>query len=482
MNTDFNRSSAEGAAAQAETPPTKPSILLKVTRNNLELELQFQRTSANTADPEPEEVLAAIAEKGVVYGVKEDNIRQLCVKPVYNNAFVVARGIAPQVGKDGSLRFLVERNRELRPKIREDGTADFKDLGLVQNAVKGQTLCEVYAPEKGPDGCDIFGTVLPGTYGKEASAPVGQNTALNEQKDKVIALVDGNAEYRQGGIHISDVLRIAGNVDNSTGDIDFVGDVVISGYVVSGFKVKSRGNIIVKYGVEGATLVAEGDIIINEGINGMNRGSLIAGGNIKCKYMQSCYIQAQQNIYSETIMYCTLECGGNVELTGKRGTLIGGHASIAGCLIAKAIGTESQTATEIVMASTGMHKIKELEFLGAALKQIDAEIMKMSQIMARFDDLQKKGVKIDQDQMKAVMAVKENYAGVLQRRKETAARMEQAKQDQLEASQQNSFIECKGRVHTGVRFTFGPLVMPVNDSFVNSRVYTSEGEIKISTL
>jgi uncharacterized protein (DUF342 family) len=467
---------------QPADPPTKPVIILKVTRDNLELELQFQRSGTNTSDPLYEDVMAEIAALGIVYGVNESNIRHLCEKPVYNRVFVVARGASPKVGEDGYLKFLVDTNHELRPKIREDGTADFKDLGLVSNVTKDMPLCEVHPPEKGEDGMDLYGNVLEGKYGKEANPPIGTNTALNEEKTMVVALVDGNVEYRKGAINIMDVLRIGGNVDNSTGDIDFVGDVIVNGYVVSGFKIKSQGSVVVKGGVEGAGIEARGDITINEGMNGMNRGTLVAGGNIKCRYIQSCFIKAEQDIYADTVMYCTLECSGNVELSGKRAALIGGRSSIAGRLIAKTIGTDSHVATEIRMVSTGLLKSRELEELSRSIARMDGEITKLVQVMTRFDDLQKKGARLDADQLKGLATVKENYVTLAQQRKDAAAQLEHSKLEQLDASGENSYIECKGRVHTGVKITFGPLNMLVRESFVNSRIHTYDGEIAVATL
>lgn len=480
---DGNMSPAAQAGAEDTSPPTKPVIIVKITRNKLEAELQFQRSGTNTLDPDYDDVMAALAEKSVVYGIDEENLRQLCEKPVYNRTFIVARGKPPETGADGWLKYLIKTTRELRPKIREDGTADFKDIGFIQSVQQHQPLCEIHHPEKGADGCDVHGESIEGLFGKEATPmPAGGNTYYNEEKTMLYASTAGNVEFKNGIITIIEILKIAGNVDNSTGDISFPGDVIINGDVVSGFQVQSDKNITVRGSVEGATLRAKGDIAIGESMNGMNRGILEADGSIKCKYIQSCsLVRADKDIYADTIMYCTLECGGNLELSGKRGALIGGRASIAGKLSAKTIGTSTHTTTEINMCATGVGKNREAAQLETRIKEIDGEINKLVQVITRYEEISKKR-KLDEDTIESIRKIKEQYVYLTQQRKDTQATLEKLKREQVEASQLNSFIECKDRVHTGVRVSFGAVSLVVTESFVRSRIHVVDGDVAVSPL
>jgi len=462
-------------------PPTKPVILVRVVRDNLEVELEIQRTGTNTSDPLLEDLMEALAEKGVAFGIETQVLQTLCRRPTYNNAFVVARGKAPKVGADGFLKYLVHTTRELRPKINPDGTADFKDLGFIQNVLKDQPLCEIHAPQKGADGRNVLDEVLEGIFGKEPPSPMGANTVISEDGTMLLAAVDGNVEVKNGVISIVEVLKIAGNIDNSTGDIKFTGDVIISGDVVSGFKVQSGGSIQVRGSVEGATLEAAMDISIGESMNGMSRGVLSAGRNVKCKYIQSCYVKAQGDIFADTLMYCTVECGGNVELSGKRGALIGGRASIAGKLIAKTIGTSTHTATEVNMCAADPVKTKQIADMVENIKRLDMEIQKLMQVLARYEDIAKK-VKLTPEQIAAIKTVKDSYVLYSQQRKDSAVSLGEMQSEQLEASLAKSYAECKDRIHTGVRFTFGPISMMVTESFVYSRIFASEGQVMTAPL
>lgn len=465
---------------QPEATPTR--FAFRAVADGMQFEMTLQKSSDNTLPPTYEMVMEQLAEQKVNTGIDEGLIRALCDRPVYFRPMVVARGRQPEVGKDGSINYLVETTRELRPKLREDGTADYRDLGFVQNVKKGQVLCEITPPEKGADGVDIYGNVREGKMGKAPLNPSGKNTVLSEDGLQLLADRDGTVLVTRGVVDIQEVLNIRGNVDNATGDIEFVGDVIVNGDVVSGFNVTTtNGSITVKGNVEGATLKATEDIVVGVGINGMNRGSITAGGNIKCKFIQSCYIKSGGDIYADSVMYCHMECGGNLELNGKRAALIGGRSSIVGKLVAKTIGTNSHVATYITMASSGVEAEKELLRMEKELAQIDADTRKHLQLLTRYDELNKQG-RIGGEMKETILSTKQSYIQLIERRKAVEQRQREVQAEQLRASQVNSFIECKGRIHVGVQITFGPLIMTVQNSFVNSRVCIIDNDIVVRSL
>jgi len=81
--------------------------------------------------------------------------------------------------------------------------------------------------------------------------PRGKNVLLAEDGLSLLAGIDGRVEIIDGKIHIYAVYEVSGNVDNSTGNIDFVGNVIIHGNVLTGFEVKSGGYIEVSGRVRG---------------------------------------------------------------------------------------------------------------------------------------------------------------------------------------------------------------------------------------
>jgi uncharacterized protein (DUF342 family) len=208
---------------------------------------------------------------------------------------------------------------------------------------------------------------------------------------------------------------------------------------------------------------------------------ITAGGNVKCRYLQDCRIRAEGNIYADTIMYCTLECDGDVEMNGKRSILVGGRSYIAGVLTAKGIGTESNTATYIKMCASSMAKKRELDELEGAVKHIDGEISKIVQVLSRFEDLQKQD-RLTPEHIQTIQSVKDSYIALSGQRGEKTAQIEALKKAELDVGAAHSYVRCSGRIHTGVRFTFGPLIMNVSNPIVNSRVGIVDGDISVAPL
>ena len=464
-----------------DSKPTPAKITVTLTRENHEAEMLLERTGSNTADPTMDDLMNALKLKGITTGIKDDVLSRIAVDPPYNQKTIIAIGTRPETGKDGELRYKIRTERSLKPKISEDGTVDYKDLGFTNNVEQGQELVEIIAPTQGAAGITVLGKEIPGLWGKEPISPKGENTEISEDGALLLAKVAGNAVFNRGVISVQEVLKIRGSIDNATGDINFAGDVMIAGEVAAGFKVTSGGSITVKGIVDAAHLDAQKDIIIAEGVNGMNRATITARGNIRSRFLQNCTVRAGGDIYSDTVMHVNIECNGNIEISGKRGQLIGGNTILAGKLSVKGgIGTPNHLATQITLSAVSMSKEREREDLQAQLKQIDADITKTVQVLNRLEALKNQG-KLPESQLVAIGQTKNTYQALTERRGQTVHALAELDQSRL-SNAQSSYAECKGKVYAGARFTFGPLNYTVQDDFVNSRIGIVGGEIKVSPL
>ena len=461
-----------------EEIPVKPILNLTASGDRMQVELEMLHGGIKTLDPTYKDIMEALESFGVKFGIRENVIQELVAKPVYGSRMIVAHGKSGDIGADGYLKYLIETDRSMRPKEREDGSVDYRDLGFTQNVTKGQPLVEVHNAEKGADGTDVFGQVIEGRFGKEPPSPLGRNTEMDKENGVLIASCDGSASVVKGTVQIIDQLKINGNVDNSTGDITFVGGIQIKGIVSSGFSVKAGGNIIVQGSVEGATLEAGGDIAISEGVNGMGQARIIAGGNIKCKYIQNAFAKSGGDIYCDTVMYSTVECSGNLELTGQRGRLIAGRATVSGYVKAATIGTDSHVPTLVNLncASDFDSKIKGLN---DKIEAYGKEEQRLVQFLTRAGDLKSRG-RFTADMIPDVERASIQYTQVKEQREQAQAELKETKEEQASSQQAHgdSYITCKGHIHVGVAIQIGPLLVQMSSSVVNNRVQIIDGEIR----
>ena len=82
--------------------------------------------------------------------------------------------------------------------------------------------------------------------------PQGRNIVYSEDRDRLLAACEGNLTFRSGRFHVENVFTVSGNVDNSVGEYQLTGSVVIHGDVLEGYSVKAKGDITVMGIVEGA--------------------------------------------------------------------------------------------------------------------------------------------------------------------------------------------------------------------------------------
>lgn len=289
----------------------------------------------------------AIEKSGIVKGLMVEEIEALGKSYEYDHHYIIAKGKQPVNGQDGTiaLQFNVRDLRELHPRINEDGTADLRDLGAVKNVRKGDILAIKTPALPGEDGYNVLGQVIRAKQGREARMPMGKNTGLSEDGMALIAQIDGKLEYDDHNVYVNAVYHVRGDLDNSIGNIDFVGDVIIYGSISSGLEIKAGGSVEVKGPVDDAIITAGKDIILEYGIQGNGKSSLIAGGNIATKFIQNATVEAAGSITTEAIVHSVVMAEDSVIVDMGKGSIVGGSVAAVRCINARSVGSPMGTVT-----------------------------------------------------------------------------------------------------------------------------------------
>jgi hypothetical protein len=298
---------------------------------------------------EYEDIMRAMDAKGVVACVNELAIKKCLDDAAYGKPLEAASGIKPKHGKDAAIEYKVRISKEIKLEEDESGRVDFTDLDLVENVVAGQVLAVKVPPEQGIPGRTVTNKMLEAKNGRDGQIRHGKGTILSDDGLTLTAEINGEVIYSFGKISVQPVKTIHGDVGTSTGNIIFLGSVVVIGSVQDNFSVKAAGNIEIRDSVQKAHLEAEGDIIIRGGIQGREEGYIEStGGNVYAKFIQGAKVVTENDIYvSEGILHSRLDAGGKVICNGKRAQIVGGAIRARTEVRAKTIGSESFTKTEI---------------------------------------------------------------------------------------------------------------------------------------
>lgn len=298
-------------------------------------------------------IFEALEKKKVSYGVDEDLMRNL--PDDYNRYFhlyLIAKGSKAANGDNGYIIDHFLRHVERLPEMDEFGNVDYTSLGSEQNVKQGEVICEAVPPTEGIAGRTVLNQELRCRNGKSVSLPKGKNTEVSEDGNQLLASIDGRVEFSGRYFSVKPLLEIPGNVDYSTGNINFVGDVLIHGDVRSGFNVRAMGDIKVCGVVESCEIEAGGDLIVVKGIVGNmeNKETIVRSQhNIYSKYLVNSIVHARQNVHTDSIRYSNVYSDGEVQVCSGRGLIVGGQIRAALGIEAKTVGSVYESPTSIVL-------------------------------------------------------------------------------------------------------------------------------------
>ena len=309
----------------------------------IRIELLDKNAEVNYAD-----ILSYLEEQKIVYGIREDEIKVYCIKREYAKELVAAIGKEPLNGTDAELVYDFNISKENEFKESADGTIDFRNLNNVTNVTKDTVLCHIIPAIQGENGIDIYGKPLYFKKGKNVSFNYGKNTYISKDGLQLLASTDGCAEYKNYKVYVDNVYKVK-NVDNNTGNIDFIGSVIIEGDVNAGFSVTAKGDIKIRGMVEGAYIKSDSDVVISKGMNGMGKGSIYAKGNITSKYIENATIISEGSVYAEALINSNVKAGDSIILRGSTAAIIGGISEAENLIYAKTVGSKTNPETNLVI-------------------------------------------------------------------------------------------------------------------------------------
>lgn len=275
--------------------------------------------------PEREEIEEALRRGGVVFGVREELLESIVTRQVCGRSVEIARGRAPTEGSPGRLEYLIDTSKCGTPRRLENGSVDLRDLQTIVNVAAGTPLVRHIPPEPGRPGRTVTGRVINPPQPGDTPLAVGPGTAVSDEDENLLVAVPAGAVTidHRGGVEVRSQKDIRGDVDYSTGNIDFSGNLHILGTVRAGFCVKAKGDILIDKGVEDAIIAAEGALDIRGGASGSDKRKLSAGHTLNIRYIERMRAEAGGDILvAEDAIHAGLHAGGAIRAK----SIVGGTA------------------------------------------------------------------------------------------------------------------------------------------------------------
>ena len=323
-------------------------------------------------------LLRTMLAQDISFGVDERLVDRLSHdEERYFHLFLIARGKPAFDGENGNIVDYFPRSIDRVLEVDEFGQVDYTNLNLIRNVKLGQEICRLIQPTEGDPGRTVLDQELPAKSGKSVPLPKGRNTEISEDGLTLIASMAGHVEFTGRSFQVKPVLDIQGDVDFSTGDINFIGDINIEGDVLSGFTIRAMGNIHVGGVVEaGSSVEAGGDLVVVKGILGDGTTVVRSHRSIFSKYIENATIYARENLQTDCIINGSIYCDGEVRVRSGRGCIMGGRIWAAKMVNVQTIGSLSEVRTSIALGGLPCTNF-EREIIRKDLKNLEMELEKL---------------------------------------------------------------------------------------------------------
>lgn len=416
-----------------------------------------------------EQIKSAIAEKGIYFGIFEDVLPVIVERKRYGENICIARWQPPVDGVDGAIKFHFDKDSVIAPVEDEHGTVDYKNLGLVKNILKGTVIADISMPTEGEPGKDIAGKPVSQHVGVPVNISIGNGTVLTEDGLQIIAAVDGNLRFLGGSFVVEEELVVRGDVDVKTGNIDFIGNVIIKGNVFEGYSVISKKNITINGTVTSASIKADGDIVIRLGsIN----STIECKGNVKLGFCENSNIRCDNDVEAATFVGGEVYAGQNILATGK-GVMVGGKYTALKNIEAATIGSDGYAKTVITLGNNAVLS-EEKEQLVHKNEELEDKVDQLGKILVSLTEIAKVGKLSPEREHMKVEAMKSRFQiqGEIKRNQSRIADIERT----LELKQ-NLSVTCRKEFYPGVMIRINSFIHQVNVYTSRSKASIGEGGI-----
>ena len=358
---------------------------VRVSDDRMEAWLYLAEPSETGERYRVDELLEMLRAEGVTTGYLMPRLVAMSKKGVYQREILVAKGKAVVEGKDGFYEYFFTPDEIVAaPTIREDGSVDYSSMSMLQSVKVGDALAEYYPAVGGEDGYDVEGNVLKSSMIKELQPLRG--LSIERRGNIYYAKAAGKIEMKNGNIDIRTVHEISGDVDLSTGRIEFFGDVTISGNVSAGVMIRVGRNLVIEGTVESAELFAGGDIVLKRGIQGNMKGKVRSRGSIYANFLEQCDVNAEFNVEANYILNANVKAGGRIVVSGRHGSIIGGRVAALQGVEAYQLGNPAEVRTIV-------HSGYEKEIYDRYTRCVEREKEleeKLQDVLERMDELIKR--------------------------------------------------------------------------------------------
>ena len=416
---------------------------------------------------------------GITFGFQEENVTKCLEEGTFNIPILAAEGRPPVNGQNAKIEYLVNVNKKVIPKyIGEDQSIDYKDLSIVENVVEGQKLARKVPATDGEIGRTVLGVKIETKAGKDIDIKevLGDNVEMSDDGEYILSTINGQVVLRGKSLNVEPIFEVSGDVGPETGNINFIGSVLVKGSVNDNYSIKAEGNIDVHGTVGKCDLEAKGDIMVKLGIQGNENSVVKAGGDVIAKFIQFSNVQAGNNVVvTEAILNSNIDSDNRIILIGKRASASGGRLRALREVNGKVLGSQAGTRT-LIETGISPAKRRTIDDLDKEKEELDNSIEETERNIKSLEQAAKLK-KLDDEKKEQLQSYKEQLEQASSRREEVVLEREALTQT-IEVEKVESTISAGKEMLPGVQLTIGSAEFTIRQSYKSITFFEENGMIQ----
>ena len=426
-----------------------------------------------------QDVKEIMENSGITFGFQEENVVKCLEEGTFNIPILAAEGRAPVNGQNAKIEYLVNVNKKVIPKyIGEDQSIDYKDLSIVENVEQGQKLARKIPATDGEVGRTVLGVKIETKSGKDIDIKeiLGDNVEMSDDGEYIVASINGQVVLRGKSLNVEPIFEVSGDVGPETGNINFIGSVVVKGSVSDNYSIKAEGNIDVHGTVGKCDLEAKGDIMVKLGIQGNENSYVKAGGDVIAKFIQFSNVQAGNNVVvTEAILNSNIDADNRIILIGKRASASGGRLRALTEVNGKVLGSQAGAVT-LIETGISPAKRRAIDDLDKEKEELDSSIEETERNIKSLEQAAKLK-KLDDEKKDQLQSYKDQLAQSNSRREEVVLEREALTQD-IEVEKVESTVSAGKEMLPGVKLVIGSAEFTIRQSYKAITFFEEGGMIQ----
>lgn len=311
--------------------PAKDEVNIEVSKDGMSA--RFVNTSAKALEHKlghlsADKLTTEILKHDIKHGYQDfvDKIIQLAVSGKNLHGTIIAQGLQPEAGEEIYLHPTYSEAPKIDPK-------EFQiDMRAAQNrkvVKKDEQIAELRYKD-GKLGKNVYGEDV---HMVAETAPdtlvIGENITP-DGKGRFMSAIDGIPSVEDTSISCSTVYVHEGDVNLTTGDINYDGSVQITGNVDGGASVIVTGDLIIEGMILPSFVKCGGNLTVAGGIVTSGHGWIEVEKNLEADFIENSKVSVHDNLtVKNSVFNSDVVVGSNLIVMDKaNGRVAGGHVSV----------------------------------------------------------------------------------------------------------------------------------------------------------